>query len=144
MDDRPGKSVGPGAAVAARTIYAGIISSTAIVSIGAYAVRRSFGILPGTGPLDFVALFAGVGAILLVLVLRARLPARSGASDDDWWKANAGRAITVWALLEAPAILARDLSPSGPGPTLPRPRLPGEFVVRPHRWWLPIYRYGAR
>ena len=105
MGDRPGKSVGPGAAAAARTIYAGIISSTAIVSIGAYAVRRSFGILPGTGPLDFVALFAGVGAILLVLVLRARFPARSGASDDDWWKANAGRAITVWALLEAPAIL---------------------------------------
>ena len=95
----------PGAAIAARTIYAGILSSTAIISIGAYAVRRSLGIVPGAGPLDFVALFAGVGAILLVLAIRARLPARSGASDDDWWKANAGRAVTVWALLEAPAIL---------------------------------------
>jgi hypothetical protein len=95
----------PGAAAAARTIYAGIISSTAIVSIGAYAVRRGLGIVSGAGPLDFVALSLGVGAVLLVLAFRSRLPARSGASDDDWWKANVGRAILVWALLESPAIL---------------------------------------
>src|SRR5258706_11964484 len=95
----------PGAAAAARTIYAGIISSTAIVSIGAYAVRRSLGIVSGAGPVDFVALSAGVGAVLLVLVFRSRIPARSGASDDEWWKANVGRAILVWALLESPAIL---------------------------------------
>ena len=105
MGDLPGRSAGPRATVAARTIYAGIISSTAIISIGAYAVRRSLGLVPGTGPLDFVAIFAGVGAGLLGLVIRSRLPARSGASDDDWWKVNAGRAIAVWGLLEAPAIL---------------------------------------
>lgn len=94
----------PAAAAAGRTIYTGILSSTAIVSIGAYAVRRSLGIVPGVGPLDFVALFAGAGSVLLVVAMRSRLPARSGASDDEWWKANVGRAIAVWALLEAPAI----------------------------------------
>ena len=28
-----------------------------------------------------------------------------GASEDDWWQANLGKAIVVWALVEAPALL---------------------------------------
>jgi hypothetical protein len=26
-------------------------------------------------------------------------------SQDDWWRANLGKAILIWALVEAPAIL---------------------------------------
>ena len=29
----------------------------------------------------------------------------SGMSEDDWWRANLGKAIVVWALVEAPTLL---------------------------------------
>ena len=32
-------------------------------------------------------------------------PAASGTSQDDWWRANLGRAIVVWSLIEAPTLL---------------------------------------
>ena len=37
-------------------------------------------------------------------VNRLQPPAR-GASQDDWWRINLGKAVVVWALVEAPAIL---------------------------------------
>lgn len=106
MGDPSSRSAGPGAAAAARIIYIGIISSTAIISIGAYVMRRSVGLAEGlAGPLDVVALCIGVGSVLFVVALRSRIPARSAASDEVWWRANVGRAVLVWALLEAPALL---------------------------------------
>ena len=33
------------------------------------------------------------------------VPPGAGASQDDWWRANLGRAVMVWSLVEAPAIL---------------------------------------
>jgi hypothetical protein len=32
-------------------------------------------------------------------------PPRQGTAQDDWWRANMGKAIRIWALVEAPAIL---------------------------------------
>lgn len=32
-------------------------------------------------------------------------PAASGTSQDDWWRANLGRAIVIWSLIEAPTLL---------------------------------------
>ncbi len=32
-------------------------------------------------------------------------PPMRGASQDDWWRANLGKAIVIWALVEGPAIL---------------------------------------
>ena len=32
-------------------------------------------------------------------------PAAPGTSQDDWWRANLGRAIVVWSLIEAPTLL---------------------------------------
>jgi hypothetical protein len=32
-------------------------------------------------------------------------PAARGGSVDDWWQANLGRAIVIWALVEAPTLL---------------------------------------
>jgi hypothetical protein len=29
----------------------------------------------------------------------------SGMSQDDWWRANLGRAIVIWSLVDAPALL---------------------------------------
>jgi hypothetical protein len=28
-----------------------------------------------------------------------------GASRDEWWRVNLGKAVTVWALIEAPTLL---------------------------------------
>jgi hypothetical protein len=36
----------------------------------------------------------------------ARLPpAGPGVSQDEWWRGNLSRAIGIWALVEAPALL---------------------------------------
>jgi hypothetical protein len=32
-------------------------------------------------------------------------PPQPGTSQDDWWRANLGRAIAVWGLIEAPTLL---------------------------------------
>jgi hypothetical protein len=32
-------------------------------------------------------------------------PAGPGTSPDDWWRANLGRAIGIWGLIEAPTLL---------------------------------------
>jgi hypothetical protein len=32
-------------------------------------------------------------------------PPGPGTSQDDWWRANLGRAIAVWGLVEAPTLL---------------------------------------
>jgi hypothetical protein len=32
-------------------------------------------------------------------------PPQPGTSQDDWWRANLGRVIVIWALVEAPALL---------------------------------------
>jgi hypothetical protein len=32
-------------------------------------------------------------------------PPGPGTSQDDWWRANLGRAIAVWGLIEAPTLL---------------------------------------
>jgi hypothetical protein len=32
-------------------------------------------------------------------------PPGQGSSADDWWHANLGRAVFIWALVEAPAML---------------------------------------
>ena len=32
-------------------------------------------------------------------------PPGSGINQDDWWRSNLGRAIVIWALVEAPTLL---------------------------------------
>ena len=95
-------------AAAARTIYAFLIASTAIVSTGAYVVHRTVAppVAPGVSPLEYVALLLGLSAVTLVLLIRSRFPVRTdGLPADEWWRANTGRAVLVWALLESPALI---------------------------------------
>ena len=102
----PTRPVGP--AAAARTIYAFLIASTAIVSIGAYVVHRTLAAPAGGGisPLEYVALLLGLSDLMLVVVIRRGFPVRSdGTPPDEWWRVNTGRAVLVWALLEAPALI---------------------------------------
>ena len=32
-------------------------------------------------------------------------PPAPGMSQDEWWRVNLGKAVTIWALVEAPALL---------------------------------------
>ena len=32
-------------------------------------------------------------------------PMRAGTSQDDWWRANMGKAVVIWSLVEAPSLL---------------------------------------
>jgi hypothetical protein len=33
------------------------------------------------------------------------IPPAKGSSQDDWWRVNLGKALLIWALVEAPALL---------------------------------------
>ncbi len=102
----PAQPVSP--AAAARTIYAFLIASTAIVSTGAYVVHRTVAsaAAEGVSPLEYVALLLGLSALMLVLVIRSRFPVRAdGSPEEEWWRANTGRAVLMWTLLESPALI---------------------------------------
>lgn len=91
---------------AARVVYAGIFTSTIIVSAGALVVRGTLGPLGWSMDLlDYVAIVAGSTALALAGRLRQAIGGRrSGQEADDWWGENAGKALLVWAVLEGAAL----------------------------------------
>jgi hypothetical protein len=94
-------------ASSARTIHAFLIASTLIVSTGAFVTIRSTGrFVTGMTPLELVALLVGASVLLLIYLLRSRLPTRgAGQSTDAWWRLNLGKAVLLWALFEFSALL---------------------------------------
>ena len=97
----------PPSARAAATIYVALISSTLIIVIGAAVVGRSLARFSlALGSIDAAAIVAGCGALAMVAVLRIRLRPRAGSETPDaWWRANLGRVLPLWVLLELPALL---------------------------------------
>jgi hypothetical protein len=97
----------PAPSSAARTLHALLLTSTLIISIGAFVVSRSIAALSSAvGVLDWVAILVGLSGLAIALLLRSRLPARTGGQTaDQWWSANLGRAVALWALFEFPAML---------------------------------------
>jgi hypothetical protein len=55
----------------------------------------------------YVGLFLVSGLLFgAAMYTASRLtPPRAGTAQDDWWRANMGKAVRIWALVEAPAIL---------------------------------------
>jgi hypothetical protein len=91
---------------AARVLYAGVIASTLIISVGALATSITLGTAtPVTGWPDWVALVVGSGSFVAGMQRRKGLnrPA-GGQTADQWWGENAGRVLTIWGLLEFAAI----------------------------------------
>ena len=86
-------------AIRARIIHGALVIGILLFWVLGWALRdRS---LPAEALPDRRVLY-----IALALVSAARLPAPvRGATEDDWWQANLGRAILVWALVEAPTLL---------------------------------------
>jgi hypothetical protein len=94
--------------ISARVIHAALVLGIMLFWAVSSGTRIS---LPVSAIPDRKVLYLGLFLISAVLFGAAvytagRLtPPEPGISQDDWWRANLGRAIQVWSLVEAPAIL---------------------------------------
>ena len=97
-------------AISARIIHASLVTGVVLFWLVAWYLGRS-----QTRPIDslpdrrvlYIALFL-VSAILFgaAMFTAGRLaPPAPGQSQDDWWGRNLGKAVAVWALVEAPSLL---------------------------------------
>lgn len=97
------------AAITARIIHAALMLGVVLfwtVSWFAGATSRPVSSLPDRRVL-YLGLFL-VSAVLFGAAAynAARLtPPAPGTLQDDWWRANLVRAVGIWSLVEAPAIL---------------------------------------
>ena len=90
----------------ARVVYAGIVASTLIVTLGALVVSTSLKSASGSlGAPDAVAFLLGLGVFLAGTKIRQRLgERRGGQSREEWWTAHAGRVLLLWGLMETAAM----------------------------------------
>jgi hypothetical protein len=97
------------AAITARIIHASLMLGMVLfwaVSWFAGASSRPVSTLP-----DRRVLYLGLFLVSALLFGAAAYnatrftPPAPGTSQDDWWHANLGRAVVIWSLAEAPAIL---------------------------------------
>ena len=103
----PAAPVSP--AVTARIIHAALMLGVVLfcaVSWYAGATSKPVSALP-----DRRVLYLGLFLVSAVLFGAAAYtvgrftPPQPATSQDDWWRVNLARAVQVWALVEAPAIL---------------------------------------
>ena len=97
-------------AISARIIHAALVLGVVMFWAVAWYVGTSTS-LPVSAIPNRRVLYIGLVAVSAILFGAAaytagRLtPPHAGVPRDEWWRANLGRAIGVWALVEAPAIL---------------------------------------
>jgi hypothetical protein len=104
----PAAPVSP--AISARIIHAALVLGVMLFMVTAWYVGTDSS-LPVSALPDRRVLYLGLFVVSAVLFggamyTAARLtPPGPGVSQDAWWKANLGRAIGIWALVETPALL---------------------------------------
>jgi hypothetical protein len=97
-------------AISARIIHAALVLGVVLFWAVAWYVGTSTS-MPVSAVPNRRVLYVGLTLISAILFGAAmytagRLtPPRPGISQDEWRRANLGRAIGIWALVEAPAIL---------------------------------------
>jgi hypothetical protein len=104
----PGAPVSP--ATSARIVHAALVVGVLMFCLVAWYLERASAVpvyaLPDRRVL-YIALFL-VSAILFGAAMftanRLGRPA-PGTSQDEWWRVNLGRAVAIWALVEAPTLL---------------------------------------
>jgi heme A synthase len=104
----PSGAVSP--AISARIIHAALVLGVLMFWLAAWFLGQASAMPADALPQRKVlyAALALVSAALFggAMFAAARLgPVRSGMSQDDWWRANLGKAIVIWALVEAPSLL---------------------------------------
>lgn len=104
----PSGAVSP--ALSARIIHGSLVLGVVLLVLVSWFVARG-NPLPVSALPDRRVLYACLFLVSATLFGGAMFtayrlqPPAPGASQDDWWRANLGKAIVVWALVEAPAIL---------------------------------------
>jgi putative copper export protein len=97
-------------AITARIVHASLVLGVMLFCGVAWYISTN-STLPVSAVPDRRVLYVGLFLFSAVLFGAAmynagRLPAPgSGTSQDDWWRANLGRVIGIWALVEAPALV---------------------------------------
>ena len=98
------------ASISARIIHAALVLGIIMFWLVAWYLGQTSAVpadaLPDRRVL-YVAL-ALVSAVLFggAMFTAGRLgPIRAGTSQDDWWRANMGKAVLIWSLVEAPSLL---------------------------------------
>lgn len=88
-------------------VYAGIVASTTIITLGAFITSRTLGAMTGDiGRLDALVFLAGLGALGAGFRRRARLVNHdAGRVPELWWGENAGRVLVVWVLMELGGVI---------------------------------------
>jgi hypothetical protein len=103
-------SAPPSPAISARIIHAALILGVIIFYAAAWFVGTRTS-LPVSAMPNRRALYVGLFILSALLFAAAgytagRLtPPSAGGTQDEWWRINLGRAIVVWALVEAPTVL---------------------------------------
>jgi hypothetical protein len=97
-------------AISARIIHAALVLGVMLFMGTAWFVGTNSS-MPASALPDRRVLYLGLFVVSAVLFgaamfTAARMtPPGTGVSQDEWWRANLGRAIGIWALVEAPALL---------------------------------------
>jgi len=95
--------------IRARIIHGALVLGILMFGAVALAIRgRS---LPSEALPDRRVLYVALTVVSATLFgaaafMTGRLPAPAlGATEDDWWRANLGRVLVSWSLVEAPTLL---------------------------------------
>jgi hypothetical protein len=97
-------------AISARIIHAALVSGVLLFCGAAWYIGSNTS-MPVSAVPDRRVLYLGlilVSGVLFgaAMYTSSRLtPPEAGTSQDDWWRANLGRAVGIWALVETPALL---------------------------------------
>jgi hypothetical protein len=104
----PGAPVSP--SLSARIIHGSLVLGVLLFCLVAWLVATRtalpVAVLPDRRVLYLALFLASAGLFGAAIFTATRLePSRGGSSQDDWWRANLGKAILIWTLVEGPAIL---------------------------------------
>jgi hypothetical protein len=95
---------GPSRALTARVLHAALFAGTAVALVTLATLRSTADApptMPGEGAATLlralVLTLAAGGTIGLRVVRQALPPAPRAGGTDDWWHANLGRAVALWA-----------------------------------------------
>jgi hypothetical protein len=97
-------------AINARIIHAALVLGVLMFWFVAWSLGRSSAMpvyaLPDRRVL-YIGLFLMSAVLFGAAMFRVNRLGRvtPGTSQDEWWRANLGKAVVVWALVEAPALL---------------------------------------
>jgi hypothetical protein len=104
----PGAPVSP--SISARIIHGSLVLGVLLLCLVAWFVAGRTAlpvdVLPERRVL-YIALFLVSAALFGGAMFTANrlVPPARDSSQDEWWRANLGKAVLIWALVEGPAVL---------------------------------------